>query len=240
MNIEIANRLYELRKQSSLSQEELAEKIGVSRQAVSKWERAESSPDTDNLIGLARLYGISLDELLFTTEPAGGPKEEEEQKEEPKDSVSIGFDGIHVKDSDGSEVHVSLKGITVIDKGEPELDLNFSKACGGMKENWKSNFFYRLPAPLFVVAAYLVMGFFWDLWHPGWLVFFAIPIYYVTVSMCLAEGIRNKLNIFPLPLLCVPAYLAMGFFYGWWHPGWIIFLSIPFYYWAVNAMFAEG
>ena len=66
MNVETANRLQQLRKKNNLSQEELAEKIGISRQAVSKWERAEASPDTDNLILLARLYGVSLDELLRT------------------------------------------------------------------------------------------------------------------------------------------------------------------------------
>ena len=43
MNIETANRLLQYRKENNLSQEELAEKIGVSRQAVSKWERAEAS-----------------------------------------------------------------------------------------------------------------------------------------------------------------------------------------------------
>lgn len=64
MNIETANRLLQYRKQHNLSQEELAEKIGVSRQAVSKWERSEASPDTDNLISLAEVYGVSLDELL--------------------------------------------------------------------------------------------------------------------------------------------------------------------------------
>ncbi|MCD7730176.1 MAG: helix-turn-helix domain-containing protein [Oscillospiraceae bacterium] len=66
MNVETANRLQMLRKKNGYSQEELAEKIGISRQAVSKWERAEASPDTDNLILLARLYGITLDELLKT------------------------------------------------------------------------------------------------------------------------------------------------------------------------------
>ncbi|WP_236643383.1 helix-turn-helix transcriptional regulator, partial [Enterorhabdus sp. P55] len=65
MNVEIAERLAARRKQAGLSQEALAEKLGVSRQAVSKWERSESSPDTDNLIALARLYGVSLDELLY-------------------------------------------------------------------------------------------------------------------------------------------------------------------------------
>ena len=69
MNIEIANRLVQMRKKNNLSQEELAAKLGISRQAVSKWERAESSPDTDNLIMLARLYNVSLDDLLKTEEP---------------------------------------------------------------------------------------------------------------------------------------------------------------------------
>ena len=64
MNVETANRLVTLRKRSGLSQEELADKIGVSRQAVSKWERAESSPDTDNLIALASIYGIKIDDML--------------------------------------------------------------------------------------------------------------------------------------------------------------------------------
>ena len=69
MNIEIANRLINLRKQSGLSQEELAAKLGLSRQAVSKWDRAEASPDTDNLICLAKIYGVSLDDLLNTEQP---------------------------------------------------------------------------------------------------------------------------------------------------------------------------
>ena len=72
MNIEIANRLVQLRREQGLSQEEMASKLGVSRQAVSKWERAESSPDTDNLIALARLYGVSLDELLLHMPGSGG------------------------------------------------------------------------------------------------------------------------------------------------------------------------
>ena len=64
MNVETANRLVNLRKRAGLSQEELADKIGVSRQAVSKWERAESSPDTDNLIALAGIYGVKVDDML--------------------------------------------------------------------------------------------------------------------------------------------------------------------------------
>ena len=77
MNIEIANRLVQLRKSNNLSQEALAEKLGISRQAVSKWERAEASPDTDNLILLARLYKVSLDELLRTEDEIPMPEAED-------------------------------------------------------------------------------------------------------------------------------------------------------------------
>lgn len=68
MNVDIAERLAKRRREAGYSQENLAEKLGVSRQAVSKWERSESSPDTDNLIALAQLYGVSLDELLYVDE----------------------------------------------------------------------------------------------------------------------------------------------------------------------------
>ena len=65
MNVSIAERLATLRRQHGFTQEQLAQKLGVSRQAVSKWERTESSPDTDTLIALARLYGVTLDQLLY-------------------------------------------------------------------------------------------------------------------------------------------------------------------------------
>ena len=64
MNIEFSNRLVLLRKQNGYSQESLASALNISRQAISKWERGEASPDTDNLIALAMLYKVSLDVLV--------------------------------------------------------------------------------------------------------------------------------------------------------------------------------
>ena len=89
MNMSIQNgaRLADLRKRRGYSQEALAEKLGLSRQAISKWERGESSPDTDTLIALARLYGVSLDELIDHTPTETVQKEqpasEPVQKEQP-------------------------------------------------------------------------------------------------------------------------------------------------------------
>ncbi len=85
MNLEIANRLLALRREHGYSQEELAYKLGVSRQAVSKWERAESSPDTDNLLALARLYGVSLDALLLHTPAGEAAQAAPEPEEAPAD-----------------------------------------------------------------------------------------------------------------------------------------------------------
>lgn len=59
----LQDKLYSLRRDKGYSQEELAEKLDVSRQAVSKWERGESSPDINNIIAIAKLYDISVDEL---------------------------------------------------------------------------------------------------------------------------------------------------------------------------------
>ena len=67
MNIKIANRLLEFRKRSGLSQEELAEKVGVSCQAVSKWEQQISCPDIMLLPELAKIFGVTIDELFGNT-----------------------------------------------------------------------------------------------------------------------------------------------------------------------------
>lgn len=53
-----------LRKQYGLTQEEVAEKINVSRQAIAKWEKGESMPDINNCAALAKLFQVSLDELV--------------------------------------------------------------------------------------------------------------------------------------------------------------------------------
>lgn len=58
------NNLKLLRKQHGLTQEAVAEKLGVSRQAVAKWERGECLPDIDNVIAIADMYEITVDSLV--------------------------------------------------------------------------------------------------------------------------------------------------------------------------------
>ena len=71
----LGERLYELRKKKGLSQEEVAEKLNVTRQSVSKWETDESKPDFDKIVPICELYEISTNELL------SGTKEEKEEQE---------------------------------------------------------------------------------------------------------------------------------------------------------------
>lgn len=60
----IGERLYQLRKERNLSQEDLANELDVSRQSISKWETDQSMPDFDKIIALCQYFGITTDELL--------------------------------------------------------------------------------------------------------------------------------------------------------------------------------
>ncbi len=64
----LGERLYELRKDKKLSQEEVADKLNVTRQTVSKWETNQSMPDFDKVVPLCELYGISPNELFIKLE----------------------------------------------------------------------------------------------------------------------------------------------------------------------------
>lgn len=79
-------RINLLRKKMGLSQEELANKIGVSRQAVSKWESGQSMPDLDKIIALSDLFGVSTDYILKGTDV---PEDEGSQNGERSKKIMI-------------------------------------------------------------------------------------------------------------------------------------------------------
>lgn len=66
--MEFNNRLYQLRKQKGFSQEELANRLNVSRQTVSKWEVGDSTPDMEKLVAISDLFDVSLDMLIMGKE----------------------------------------------------------------------------------------------------------------------------------------------------------------------------
>lgn len=188
-----ADRLVELRRAFGFSQEELAEKLGVSRQAVSKWERAESSPDTDNLIALARLYRVSLDELLGLASPQ--PEQEPDQEPEPPEPTPAADDLL----PDGSYYEAERQ------KQEAERERRH----------------HLFPYPMAVSLAYLVLGFVFHAWHPGWILFLTIPLYYMPSNQ------RRGWRLLGNPIVVTIIYLLLGFLCNLWHPGWLVFLLIP-------------
>lgn len=68
----LQENIYTLRRKAGLSQEQLAERLEVTRQTVSKWETGRSVPDLEKLEAMARVFGVTLNELTGTEEPAPG------------------------------------------------------------------------------------------------------------------------------------------------------------------------
>ena len=97
--MKLGETILKYRQARGLSQERLAEQIGVSRQAVSKWEVGDAIPDTDKLIPLARALGITVDELLGNI-----PEEEETQEDTGETPVS------------GQYTYVQSDAVTEIEK----------------------------------------------------------------------------------------------------------------------------
>lgn len=230
MTLETANRLYELRKKHNLSQEELAEKLGVSRQAVSKWERSEASPDTDNIIALAKIYGLTLDELIY------GEKEEkkEEKKEETKentsaesdesvyididdgeDKVKIGPEGILVEEKNGNTVKINING-KIMEKVIKKIEDNIDEHDDDDDDDDDDDELYE--------TVYFTEG----------------DIKGTNKKLHLKIKKTNKFWLeFPYAIICALAYLIFGFYdiCGGWALSWIIFVTIPVYYSFVEAIY---
>ncbi len=216
MNLIMAERFAQLRKKAGLSQEELAEKLGISRQAVSKWERAESSPDTDNLIALSKLYGLSLDELLLLNHPE--KKEESEkfhrQAQTFEQQIHDEMDGCptfsYEQDPFEGEAPTAPHPPYPFEEDE-EDDEEEDTLWQRIHRDFDAAF------PVLIFSLYLVAGFCFSWWHPAWLLFLTIPIYYA--------GLYGS-----YPVLVTLLFLLAGFCFSWWHPAWLLFLTIPLFY----------
>ena len=201
MTIKTANRLAELRKSRGLSQEELADKLGVTRQAVSKWERAESAPDTDNLIELAKIYGVTLDELVNGETQKAEINEEQSTEERPSGESVKSDDADDDEDEDGGRgnyFNVLYPAFAII-VTIAYLLLGFFLPGG---KGWACYWFLFILIPVFgsigtvvktkkastfnypclVTAIFCAVGMLAGIWHPTWVIFVTIPVFYIIVS----------------------------------------------------------
>lgn len=217
----LSKNLTELRKKAGLSQEELAEKISVSRQAVSKWERGEAYPDIENLVALSRLFGVSLDYLV---DGEAVKKETTEQDEASKPvKITIGNalkievdrnkENINIFSNDDDEDDEDDEN----DEDDEEIHIEIGKHF---------RVWYDLPYPILITIAYLLWGFFGNGWAIGWTLYVTIPVYYSVID-CIRH---RKLARFCYPVFVTFAYLLMGMAWGLWHPWWILFVTIPVFY----------
>ena len=100
-------KLVMLRKQHNLSQEQVAEKLGVARQTISKWELGETTPEMDKLILISEIYNITLDELV---------KEESEVKvvNDPNNTNSQKLAGMMIKILKGIGIFILIFAILYV------------------------------------------------------------------------------------------------------------------------------
>lgn len=199
MDIMTANRLQQLRKENGYSQEVLAEKLGISRQSVSKWERAESSPEIDNLMALSKIYGLTIDELL---------------------------------DVSGDKVIVKNTGTKERDfKGKMKSLLSKANDFGIYPEAAKKLLIF--PFPIIVAFLYVALSMAFKVWHPLWIIFMTIPIYYRFAIACKANNKKVFALLIPVPEMVVTVYLLLGIAAGIWGYASLLFLIIPLFYWVV-------
>lgn len=248
MREQTAKRLFEYRKANGFSQEELAEKIGVSRQAISKWERGESSPDTENLIALSRLYNVTIDEMINTeNEPLKAEKAADEKSQqsdcssdteaddaddEPSQARLSFRNGIHIHDGK-DKVDIGFNGIHIESKNGESVHIGSGDVrVDGIDEEYifsrgKNDKLFHALLPIGVIIAYLIIGFTFEQgWAIGWLLVFLIPL---IESFVAAVKTKNP-SAFAYPVLVIAVYLAVGLLGKIWHPTWIMFLTIPAYY----------
>ena len=185
-----SSNLYMLRHKSGMSQEDFAEKINVSRQAVSKWERNEAYPDIENLLAISELFGVSLDMLV-----TGSIEEIPAQAEVlPKDN-----DDDEEDYAEDAYINANIRIRIWYDLPYPIIITIAYLLWGFFGNGWDIGWtlyvtvpvFYSIIDcirhkkvsdfcyPVFITFVYLLIGMAWGMWHPWWILFVTIPVFHV-------------------------------------------------------------
>ena len=162
-----AEKLKSIRKQAGMSQEQLAEKLGVSRQAVTKWETDTGIPDIANMMAISTLFDISIDELLSKEKRAKKPTEylfesvTEYDIDEPKryDMKFGGAKQVVLSGYEGEKISIRLASNTLstlqndfkvkIDDIRKRIDVNVNRRNGVLEATAKEavSIFVQIPSP---------------------------------------------------------------------------------------------
>ncbi len=189
MSIKQGLFLKELRIKNNFSQEKLGEELGLSRQSVSKWEQGYAMPDTENLLKLSKLYGVSVDAILNCGEEKAD--EISQEKNDDKTVVSNPKENSKKQKVKHSLFFWSFPFLLFI--------AYFLIGYFFGEIGWARGWIILLAIPVYYSAVYAVnkknplifcypfitlilflfLGFFYSLWHPSWIIFLTIPIYYI-------------------------------------------------------------
>lgn len=162
-----AEKLKSIRKKAGMSQEQLAEKLGVSRQAVTKWETDAGIPDIENIMAISALFDISIDELLSNERGAKKPTDylyesiTEYDIDEPKryDMKFGGAKQFQLSGYEGEKIRVRLASNTFstlqndfkvkIDDIRKRIDVDVNRKNGVSETTAKEavNIFVQIPSP---------------------------------------------------------------------------------------------
>lgn len=203
MSIKQGDYLKELRMKKGLSQEKLAEQLGVSRQSVSKWEQGYAVPSSDNVLELSKLYGISADDILNCEAPkAAADEKEEASKPQKSQQAEVHDDAVAEKEHEVKSTEKHKKHSWLF-AAYPCIAVFITLALGAFDSAlWKTSWIFLLTIPLYytgsiaiskknalifcypvaVLIVFLLGGFYASLWHPLWILFVTIPIYYIAAA----------------------------------------------------------
>lgn len=242
----LASRLIELRKKFNYSQEELASLLNISRQSISKREKGESVPSIEYIKELARIYNISIDDLLNENKPIEecyAVKDIVEEKENDNEKV---------KEENRNEEDVV---IDVNNRRRVNLKYNFKKGLSIFEDN--NAIYYSLKfdknrkiesivgiitAIFFglLLAAYVVLGLVFKEYgfKLYWPLLF-LPYFIPSIIKCIYY---RSFRYLELGAVSLAAYLFIGMYgtifggFNGWHPYWVI-LFIPTVYYTVFSNF---
>lgn len=213
----IGEKLFELRKSKNLTQDDVAEKLEVTRQTVSKWETNQSTPDFDKIVPLCELYRITPNELLT--------KEKQEQ-ETDKNECNEEFNWNEAKK------HLFTRG--------KDNEENYENMTRGKIKQKSAEVVSSSILIFFIAVAFAGIGTAVLMWNPvvvgctflvlvGWGVtrivrhYMSIPKYEKTAKEKKEEKVLDQINGI-IGCICVALYFIISFTTMAWHITWVIFI----------------
>lgn len=192
----LGERLYELRKSKNLSQEEVADKLNVTRQTVSKWETNQSTPDFDKIVPLSELFEIGVEELI-----TGNKKESEEVKNEAQEEKKLSRNEIKQASAEVVSSSILLFFIAIAYVGIAVAVMNWD--------------------PVFVGCTFLILvgiGVTRIVKH-----YMSVPKYEKTQQEEKRDSIAKQINGI-IGGISLVAYFIISFATMAWHITWVIFI----------------